>query len=162
MAGNIKYQTGTLTTLLDQTGSTPNTLASIAASGAAAISTTVFDNTPATNGAFWGDFELLLGFAVSPVANTTVDLYIIESVDATNYADGTGSNTPASVIAPSTAYAGSFAVRAVTAAERLVLRGVPLPPTNFKVMVVNNTGQATATSGTTQTLKILPYYEQYT
>lgn len=160
MAGTIVQGVGTLTTLIDQTGSAPNTLASIAASGAAAITSSAYDNS--TNRYFFADFELVIGYAVSPVAGTTQDLFIFPSLDGTNFNDATASNTPASVVFPQSNYVGSFIMRNQTAVVRLVLSRVAIPPLKFNVGLLNNAAQATATSGTTQTLKIIPYYEAYT
>jgi hypothetical protein len=154
---SIKYDVGTLSTLIDQTGAAPNTLASLAAS-AGAITANPVDNTPATRGDFWADFELNITYAVAPTANKTIDFYLMESADGTNYADGSGGASPVTTAAH---FIGSVPVRAVATGQRITLRGVPLPPTKFNIMVVNSGDQALATSATAQTLKILPYREQY-
>jgi hypothetical protein len=159
MAGNIFLQTGTLTTLLDDTGTSGNASLTTLATGSAAIPSSAFNNTPGTLGAFWGDFELTVFYGSAPTVGNTCDLYILESVDATNYGDGTAGSSP---VASSNHYVGSFVLRAVTTVQRINLRNVPLPATNFKVQLVNNGGQSLAAQNTGSRLKLLPVYEQYT
>ncbi len=158
MAGNIVFQTGTLTTLLDDTGTSGNNSLTSLASGSAAISSSAFNNTPGTVGAFWGDFELTIFYGSAPTANTTCDLYVLESVDGTNYGDGTAGSSP---VTSTNHFVGSFVLRAVTTKQIINLRGVPLPATNFKVQLVNNGGQAIAGQNSGSRLKVIPVYEQY-
>jgi hypothetical protein len=107
-----------------------------------------------TDGAFFADLELCCTFAVAPTANLPVHVYVVPAVDGTNYADG-----DASVAPPPNLAVGSFAVRAVNTAQRLVLRGIPVPPYPFKLMVENQGGQALTASG--HTLKYRLYQAQY-
>jgi hypothetical protein len=93
----------------------------------------------------FADFELLVTFATGPTANTVVELYIVPAIDTTpNYSDGSTSILPQPGL-----YVGGFVVRSVTTAQRMVLRGVSLPPDNFKVLVQNTTNQAFPASGST-------------
>jgi hypothetical protein len=113
---------------------------------------TEYDNSVALN--FWGDFELVVSFGVAPTAQSTVDLYLTPTLDGTNYCDGGGSTQPTNE------WRGSWSLAAATS-QRLPLHGIALPPTKFKIFVVNNgTGQNFAASG--NTVKMLPYREQYT
>ncbi len=106
------------------------------------------DNDGSSNRYLFGTFELVCTFGSAPTAGRTVDLYFLPTLDGTNYADGSSSVVPSD-----SGYVGSFAVRAVNTAQRLLLTGVPLPPTDFKVIVANNSGQTMAASG--NTLKIV-------
>jgi hypothetical protein len=110
-----------------------------------------YDN--ATNLYLWGLFELLVDFVSAPTVDTPVELYLIPAPDGTNYADGDGTPT-----APANCYVGCFVMRATTAAMRLVLgidHRVDLPPTKFKALVYNKSGQAFPATGST--LKMVPY-----
>jgi hypothetical protein len=110
--------------------------------------TTSYDNR--TNLFMWGEFVLAVTYAVAPTANTTVDLYLVPSVDNSTYADGGGA------VAPSiNYYAGSFTLRAVTTAQKIAIRGAVLPPDLFKVVVFNGAGQAMPATGTT--VQMNPY-----
>lgn len=161
MARELPYNVGTLTTMLDQTGSAPNTLASIAASGGAAVMLTAnaFDNSAGNYR--WADFQLTLGFAVAPTAGTFVYLYLTKALDNTNFEDLTGSNTPANVVFPDQCFRRLWTVRNQTGVIIQTVERVLIPPCKFIVGVFNNTNQATATSGTTQTLKMLPYGDKW-
>ena len=112
-----------------------NALANAAASAAGSAQ----DNT--TNLDLWGDFELAVTFGSNPTAASTIDLYLIASVDGTNYAD--------SAVLPVTALVGSFVLRAVTTAQLVHVLRVPLLPGKFKMAVLNNSGQSFPASGST-------------
>ena len=117
-----------------------------------------YDN--ATNDYIFGLFELNVTFGSAPTAGNTVDLYLIPAPDGTNYDDAI---TGAAGSAPATAYAGGFPLRAVTTAQKIPLglgaQGyIPLPPTKFKVFVVNKSGVAFPASGST--IKMIPFRYQ--
>lgn len=125
------------------------------ANNAAALGTE-YDNS--SNLYLWATFELNVTFGSAPTAGNTVDLYIIPAPDGTNFDDNT---TGASGAAPSTSYVGGFPLRAVTSAQKVplgVVRRIDLPPTKFKVFVVNGSGQAFPASGST--VKMIPYRYQ--
>jgi hypothetical protein len=110
------------------------------------------DNT--TNRYLYGDFDLLCKFAVAPSAGGCVAMYIIPTVDGTNYSDGDDSVAP-----PATMWVGNFPVRAVTSAQRVALRGVLLPPGKFKVLAINKSGQAMTNVDNENILSYRPYAE---
>ena len=117
-----------------------------------------YDN--ATNLYLYGQFELNVQFGSSPTAGNTVDLYIIPAPDGTNYDDAV---TGASGSAPASCFAGGFPLRAVTSAQKVPLGvgltgPVPLPLTKFKAFLLNKSGQAFPSSGST--LKMVPSYYQ--
>lgn len=100
------------------------------------------------------DFELVLGSAAFSGADSEIGLYLILSVDGTNYADYTGNST--SEFQSQELYSvGAFVTSGTTAAQRLVLRDVPLPQGLFKIAVRNRSGAAFASSG--NTLKYRPH-----
>lgn len=147
MATSFRYEPGAIQSLLTtELNSLANTNAAIASA---------YDNSAAGNQFFWADFELVVTYGTAPSAGATVDIYLLEAPDGTNYADGTSGASPVVV---STHYAGSFPLRAVTTLQRIVIRGVPLTPIPFKAQLVNGSGQAMAASG--NTLKMLPYRDQ--
>lgn len=112
------------------------------ANGSRAIASSAVDNDAARN--MYADFELYVTYGVAPSAGGRVDLYLVQTLDGTNYADGSASVAP-----PMTSFAGSFPLRAVTTAQRIVLRHVLLPATDYKPLLDNQAGQAMAASGNT-------------
>lgn len=100
------------------------------------------------------DFELVLGSAAFTGADSAVHMYLIPSLDGTNYGDWTGNNTNTHQ-EHEPYYVGSFTTSGATAAQRLILRDVPLPSGLFKVGVRNRSGVALAASG--NTLKYRPH-----
>jgi hypothetical protein len=101
------------------------------------------DNTVPND--IWADFELAVTFASAPVLNAIVELYLLPSLDAgASYPDGSTTVLPSPNL-----YMGGFPVRAVNTAQVISLRGVPLPPGLFKVLVQNTTAQAFPASGST-------------
>ena len=134
---------GTLTTILS---TELNALASAARSISAAIA-----NATATDR--WMDLELNVTFGVAPSAGGYVGVYIVPSLDGTNYSDG-----DASIVPPATMFVGSFPVRAVTTAQKVHIKQVPLQPLNFKVVVDNQSGQAFPATGST--VKYRTYNEE--
>lgn len=116
------------------------------------------NNTRAISNAFgsetgdadlYGDFELVATWGAAPNVDTFVDLYLVRSIgDGTNYENGDASVRPAA-----NAHVGSFQVRNVTTAQRMIVRDVPLPPGLWKAVVWNNAGQTMAASGNTLTMR---------
>ena len=114
-------------------------LNSLAATTGKAISSVV-DNS--ANLDLFDDLELTVTFAVAPVVGTVIELYLITSLDGSTYADG-----DTSVLPQASLFVGGFAVRAVTSAQRMHIRGVALPPGPFKYLVQNTTAQTFPASG---------------
>ncbi len=110
------------------------------ANGAGVLGTVaVIDNT--SNLDLWADFQLDVDFVSSPTADTTVDLFLLPSLDGTNYATAGGRLVPY--------YVGGFMMTATTAAQIASLTRIPLIPGKFKPYLVNNSGQAFPATGTT-------------
>ncbi len=118
--------------------------------GSAAISSTI-DNDAAL--ATYADFELYVN-AITPSApadGVDANLYLVRTDDGTNFENGATSGP----VLPRDGFAGVFVFRAVATAQRLVLRGVRLPPRDFKVMLYSFTNRTFDTSA--NTLTMVPY-----
>lgn len=112
------------------------TLANDAGELSAAIS-----NDATTEEDFYGVFELETTFSVAPVDRSPVDLYIIQTVDGVNFEEAAGGATPTT---PRRAPDYVFGVQNVTTLQRQMSPQLPLPPRDFKVLVVNRAGQTMA------------------
>lgn len=147
MATTEKYLLGSQTTLLS------TELNSLANNGTALGS--AFDNTQGQTGDGYTlcDLELLTGtWGGAPTANTGISFWFLTAQDGTNYEDGDNSTTPAR--APDAV----FPLRAVTAAQRVVIR-TWVPWGKFKPLGKNDgSGQAMNASG--NTVKIRPVTTQ--
>src|SRR5215471_14506151 len=108
---------------------------------------TEYDNS--TNLFIYALFELVATYGTAPTADTTVDLYLCPAPDGTNYDNGSATVQPANHAV------GGFTLRNVTTAQKYSLWGIVLPPTKFKLHVLNNTDQGMAASG--NTVKMIPY-----
>lgn len=114
------------------------------ANGAACALSAAIANQTNLDSRVW--FELNVTFGTGPTADSTVDIYIVYlNSDNTNYGDY---NTTGPVLDPNT-YAGSFVLRNTTSAQRRISAVVPLRARSFKVGVVNRSGQAFPSSGST-------------
>lgn len=111
----------------------------------------VVDNASEHN--VYGDFELHVSFGSAPSGDGFISLYLLTALDGTNYQDGGGSVAP-----PHTAWRGNFPLRAVTDAQRVHLHGIVLPPSKFKAVIRNSSGQAFPSSGST--VKLYTYNEE--
>lgn len=98
----------------------------------------------ATGGPLYGDFELVLASLNPSDVGTLAELYILASVDGTNYPDAPSSTNPAS-----NDLVGVFIGDYGTSAKRAVIRNVPLPPGLWKAVLKNISGVAFAASGNT-------------
>lgn len=110
------------------------------------------DNT--SNGDMYMDLELYV--ATQGVARDTgayVALYILPSVGGTNFCYGGDALDP-----PATALVGTFPLDAAVTARYVSLTHILLPAGKFKMLVMNETGQAFA--ATLNTLKYTLYNEE--
>ena len=110
------------------------------------------DNT--ANGDMYMDLELLL--AEQGSARDTgayVAVYILPSVDGTNYCYGGDSLDP-----PANTWRANFPFDAAVTARYTTITHVLLPAGKFKLLVMNETGQAFAATG--NTLKYTLYNEE--
>jgi len=140
---SVKWAAGTLTSLL-------TTQLNSLASGSLTALGAEFDNTSGLY--LFGDFQLDVTFASAPTVNTPVTLYLVPEPDGSNYNFGGSSAAWAGFIV------GGWQMMNINTQQLLTIRGIPLPPTKFKIQVLNATNQAMPSSGTT--VKMLPYYYQ--
>ena len=149
MAATItKWNPGTVTTMLS------TELNTLGTGNISAVSTTIFDNSATGSpGLFlFADFQLDVTFGAAPTVNLPVLLFIIPSVDGTNFGFGsTGS-------AWQGFQRGGWSMIATTSEQILVCQGIPIPPQKFKCQVQNQSGQAFPASGST--VKMMPYNYQ--
>lgn len=109
-----------------------------------------YDNGASANLWIKADFQFSGVMAATPNSGSALDLYLLPSIDGTNFADGN------SAIFPPSLYVGSFIVRNVTTNQVLVLTGVPIPPTKIMPLLVNKAGAAISANTTASTLTIFP------
>ncbi len=96
------------------------------------------------------DVEVLVKSVTTPAADAHAKLYILPSVDGTNYADGTDSIDPAD---SNEVY--TVLVRAAAADQYHTFRGIILPPGLYKYLFMSEIGVTMA--ATLNTLKRRPY-----
>jgi hypothetical protein len=97
--------------------------------------------------ALYHDLELVVTFGTAPAENTYVEVYLLPSIDGTNYDDGTA-GTPGTVPRAENLVWAAL-LRNVTSAQRRVKKLVEVPAGNFKYLVRNQAGQSMAASGNT-------------
>ena len=110
--------------------------------GAGYLSTNAIDN--ATNEARWGAFCLYTNLAATGV-NGVFELYLIYSLDGTNYAIGDGTTKP-----PATSLAATFAPQDSSSANQYIdtIKPILLLPKKFKLCLWNESGVNTDASVT--------------
>lgn len=135
------------------------------------IITTGMDSLTDTSRAISGDFdnsanldpfadlELDIAYTSSaPVAGLKVaEVYLLPSVDGSNYAEGSASITPQKALLVATFESRNGSTSTV---ELLSTPGISLPPDHMKFLVVNTSGKTLKSSG--NILKIRPYKYQST
>jgi len=82
-------------------------------------------------------------------AGAYIELYLLSSVDGTNFGYGDDSVDP-----PASSLLDVFLLDAATTARYLTLANLPLPPLDLKLLVINNTGQAFAATASTLKYRI--------
>ncbi len=102
------------------------------------------------------DFELALGSFTPDGTDAGAELFVIPSVDGTNYPDWTG-NTTTDKPENNQWYVGWFTIKDSDAAAtpRAACRGVTVPPGKYKVGLRNRANATWASSGST--LKYRPH-----
>jgi hypothetical protein len=120
------------------------------ANGSTSALSAEIDNS--TTKYLYADMELYLA-SLTPTAGGFVALYLVPSVDGTNYPlFDTGASPGA---ANNNYFVGSFSTKAAAAAQRIAMREIQLPPGKYKLAVYNGAGVALAASG--NTLSWRPY-----
>ncbi len=116
------------------------------ASGSVAVASTAIDNTTALNTDGW--VSVSLPTVATGTGAPSLDVYLLPlNQDGTTYGDGTATGT---VLPGGAYYVGSIAWTASLASgtqtgSLYIASGIP--PTKFKLAVVNNIGNALAASG---------------
>lgn len=110
------------------------------ANSAAALSAAIANGTDLD---LYVDLELAVTFGSAPTENAPIEVYIVRALDGTNY------NTQSAEGRPRGGFVGSFIVDNVTSAQNLVLPQVLIPPQDFKIYLLNKSGQAFPSSGST-------------
>lgn len=101
-------------------------------------------------------FQLTGGFGSSPLVGAILNLYLIPAIDGTNFADYDTTNHNM----PPACFVGSFLVnKAQTAAQVMVIAGVPLSPILYHAVLDNQSGQQLSAGWT---LSVLAEDTQYT
>jgi len=100
-----------------------------------------------TNKDVYGQLELRVTFGTAPVAGGFVEIYMVNALDGTNYEDGSNSVDPGTH-----KLVDRIPVRAVTTAQRLKGRLLPLLPAKTRFLLLNSAGQAFPPSDSTLTL----------
>jgi hypothetical protein len=119
-------------------------LNALASAGRSAAGTEV-DN--GVNLDMYGVLELQVTFGTAPSAGGYVEIYMVTAPDGTNYEDGSNTVDPGAH-----KLVDRIPVRAVTTAQRLTGRMIPLLPEKTKFLLYNGSGQAFPASGSTLTL----------
>ena len=101
-----------------------------------------------TNKYMLADIELVLGSAAFNGTDSVISMYLIPSVDGTNYGDWVGNST-ATAFSNTPYFVGSFVTSGTTAAQRLILRNVSLPNGLYKYAFRNKGNVTLASSGNT-------------
>jgi hypothetical protein len=113
-------------------------------------------SAPVDNGAdrhLYGDFELTVSFDWPPAAGGSLGLYLVASLDGSNYADGGDGVAP-----PPSAWRGAFLLRSVPGAQRVHIHGVVLPPAPFRCVIQNATDQVVPAGAAT--VRLYRYHEE--
>lgn len=121
----------------------------------------VYDNSSALD--THADFELAVCYATLPVSNSVAALCIGPEQDGTNDPEGMSTQVGTPIVyAQRQLWYGMFeSVNASTSVvERLVLRGVPIPPGKFKVLIWNTSDVTYKNSSVAKTLRMRAYQMQ--
>jgi hypothetical protein len=112
----------------------------------------VIDNS--TDRHFYMDVEVYLNTVdLSAQTNPTIDIFMLVSLDGTNYADGADGTDPTTQT-----LVKSVAVFETNTTHRQVTRGIIIPPGLFKLLIENKTGQTL--NATLNTIKYRTYSEE--
>ncbi len=158
MATNTRWAAPTAVQTLMQTAldSLANNTLVVSSETSGNMSSGAYDNTSALD--LYADFELAVCYATAPSAGTKVaELYLLPSVDGTNFATVDGSNQPQKALLIATFESRNPSTSGV---ERLTVPGVSLPPGKFKLVLKNTSGQAFKDNSVTKTLRMRPYQLQ--
>lgn len=115
-------------------------LNALANSSNSAASTTPFDNR--TVGDEWAEVEINIGAQTARTGTPTLEVYILRTIDDTNY-------DTLDPVVNDRIHTKTITLPTTTAAYRIILAEVAIPPGLFKFYFRNLTSQALAASGNT-------------
>lgn len=107
------------------------------------------------NRARFADFDLLFRGATAPSAGGYCALYLVPRIDGTNFADGDDTVAPGASL-----HLCDFPSRAVTTAQRSAVQRVPIPPGDWKPLLVNKLGVALTNTDNENVLSYVTYGEE--
>lgn len=105
---------------------------------------TAIDNT--SNGDQYGALDIVLA-SLNPTSGASLSLYLVQSLDGTNYEDAPSSTNPGSHTLVATVLVGTGA-----ATKRVMSPWFYVPPGKFRFVLLNSAGVALAASANTVTL----------
>jgi len=111
------------------------------------ITATVVSNDDAAERDLYGDFRLYLDTQATARVNPNVMMWILPEVDGT-FPYGSGTLDPDTGLLE-----GAFGFDEATAARYAVMRGILLPPSDFHIILKNNTDTTFASSSNTLVLE---------
>ena len=120
------------------------------ADGSYSAASSAYDNE--TNLYLYADVEIVLA-SLTPTSGAFIALYLVKSLDGTNFADGGGATAPAAAD-----LVAQVDLSTSTGAKRRVVANIPIPPLQFKWILLNEANVALASSG--NTLKVRYHNEQ--
>jgi hypothetical protein len=89
------------------------------------------------SGYLYGSWEFNTNFHVSPSVGGSIDLYLVPSIDDTNYSNGGTAVTP-----PVTTFVGSFPLYMnANSGQRIPIYNIPMAPLSVKPLIRNSSGQ---------------------
>jgi hypothetical protein len=125
-------------------GTSMNALANAGYALGAAINNTPTDGT--TIAYDMADLTITLSSAVTAGAGTPyLTVWILPAIDGTNYPTPPGGSGAA---APGNLIGGTYQGVASVSTSTIVIRDIPIPPCNFKVLIQNNLGVALPATNT--------------
>lgn len=83
------------------------------------------------------DLDVAFTCGSAPTANKVIEIYLLFSVDGTNYEDGDATPTD-----PTKSLLTAVAARAVTSAQRVAIDQIPIPPKKFKILIKSELDQS--------------------
>lgn len=107
----------------------------------ASVASSAIDNSSARHR--FALCELVVTYGTNPTAGSSCGLYVLPSVDGTNYPDFTSGSEP------DNALVALFPLLVNTSAQRIVIPRIVVPPGLFKLGLKNGAGQTMAASGNT-------------
>lgn len=99
-----------------------------------------------TNKYLYADVEVALA-SINPTGAPTVDLYLVPTVDGTNYPEFDTGASPTAIVL--NYLVATLNIKTGSAAHRAIARMIPIPPGKYKWALRNATGVSLAASGST-------------